>query len=84
MAGPKRTPGEGVEALEEAIQILRAGFDGEETVLDGPPEHWVETLARLTERLGLGAIILPAQSPERVERLVSEVVPGLRAATGVG
>jgi alkanesulfonate monooxygenase SsuD/methylene tetrahydromethanopterin reductase-like flavin-dependent oxidoreductase (luciferase family) len=174
MGGPRRSPGEGVEALEEAIRIIRAGLDGEETVnfdgryyslsgwepgpapahrigiwlgaykprmlrltgrladgwipslgrmdadamarardridtaaekagrdpaavlglcnvsgeltngqrgdgpLDGPPEHWVETLAGLTERLGLGAIILPAQSVEQVERLVNEVVPGLR------
>src|SRR3954452_19534255 len=29
MGGPKRTPGEGVEALEEAIQVIRAGFGGE-------------------------------------------------------
>jgi len=178
MGGPRRTPGEGVEALAEGIRILRAGFAGEETVnfdgryyqlegwepgpppahpigiwlgaykprmlrltgrladgwipslgrmspeameesrkvideaaskaerdpadvlsltnasgeltegergeglLDGPPEHWIETLAGLTERLGLGAIIMPAQSPAQVERLVAEVVPGLRAAVG--
>jgi alkanesulfonate monooxygenase SsuD/methylene tetrahydromethanopterin reductase-like flavin-dependent oxidoreductase (luciferase family) len=174
MAGPKRTPGQGVEALEEAIQIIRAGWAGEQTVnfdgnyyplegwepgplpahqigiwlgaykprmlrltgrladgwipslgrmdadamaenrklidaaaekagrdpadilslvnvsgevtdgergeglLDGPPEHWIETLRGLTERLGLGAIILPATSVEQVERLVNEVAPGLR------
>jgi alkanesulfonate monooxygenase SsuD/methylene tetrahydromethanopterin reductase-like flavin-dependent oxidoreductase (luciferase family) len=174
MGGPRRTPGEGVEALEEAMRIIRAGLDGEETVnfdgryyqlegwepgpppahrigiwlgayqprmlrltgrladgwipslgrmdpdamaenrklidaaaekagrdpaeiisltnvngevtdgergeglLDGPPEHWIETLAGLSERLGLGAIILPAQSVEQVERLVDEVVPGFR------
>ncbi len=54
--------------------------DGErgEGLLDGPPEHWVETLSGLTERLRLGAIILPATSVEQVERLVAEVVPGLR------
>jgi alkanesulfonate monooxygenase SsuD/methylene tetrahydromethanopterin reductase-like flavin-dependent oxidoreductase (luciferase family) len=175
MGGPMRTPGEGVEALDEAMRIIRAGLDGEETVnfdgryyqltgwepgpppahrigiwlgaykprmlrltgrladgwipslgrigadgmiearkvidaaaeragrdpaevitltnvsgeltdgergeglLDGPPEHWVETLAGLTGRIGLDAIILPAQSVEQVERLVSEVVPGLRS-----
>jgi alkanesulfonate monooxygenase SsuD/methylene tetrahydromethanopterin reductase-like flavin-dependent oxidoreductase (luciferase family) len=174
MAGPKRTPGQGVEALEEAIQIIRAGWAGEQIVdfdgkyyplegwepgplpahrigiwlgaykprmlrltgrladgwipslgrmdadamaenrklidaaaekagrdpadilslvnvsgevtdgergeglLDGPPEHWIETLRGLTERLGLGAIILPATSVEQVERLVNEVAPGLR------
>src|SRR3954449_4603837 len=32
MGGPRRSPGEGVEALEEAMRIIRAGLDGEETV----------------------------------------------------
>jgi len=178
MGGPRRSPGEGVEALEEAMRIIRAGLDGEETVtfdgryyqvsgwepgpppahrigiwlgaykprmlrltgrladgwipslgrmdadamaearkvidaaaeragrdpagvvtltnvsgevtdgergdglLDGPPEHWVETLSGLADRLGLGAIIMPAQSVEQVERLVAEVVPDLRQAAG--
>jgi len=49
-----------------------------EDILDGPPEQWVETLRALTERLGLGAIILPATSVEQVERLIADVVPGLR------
>jgi alkanesulfonate monooxygenase SsuD/methylene tetrahydromethanopterin reductase-like flavin-dependent oxidoreductase (luciferase family) len=180
MGGPRRSPGEGVEALEEAIRIIRAGLSGEESVhfdgrhyslagwepgpapahrvgiwlgaykprmlrltgrladgwvpslgrmsedamaearkaideaafragrdpsevlslcnvsgeltdgergdglLDGPPQHWIETLAGLSERLGLGAIILPATSVEQVERLVAEVVPGLRAAVDGG
>jgi alkanesulfonate monooxygenase SsuD/methylene tetrahydromethanopterin reductase-like flavin-dependent oxidoreductase (luciferase family) len=171
MGGPRRSPGESVEALEEAIQIIRLGFAAEESVefegryyrvngwepgpppahpiriwlgayqprmlrltgrladgwipslgylkpdgivearklvdeaasragrdpddvlgmtnvsgeltdgergdgpLDGPPEHWVETLARWAEELRLGAIILPAQSLEQVERLATEVVP---------
>jgi alkanesulfonate monooxygenase SsuD/methylene tetrahydromethanopterin reductase-like flavin-dependent oxidoreductase (luciferase family) len=175
MGGPRRSPGESVEALEEAIGIIRAGFAAEESVafdgtyyslngwepgpppahpislwigayqprmlrltgrladgwapslgymkpdalaearklvdeaaskagrepadvlgmynvsgeltdgergegpLDGPPSHWVETLARWTEELRLGAIILPAQSVGQVERLASEVVPDLRA-----
>jgi alkanesulfonate monooxygenase SsuD/methylene tetrahydromethanopterin reductase-like flavin-dependent oxidoreductase (luciferase family) len=174
MGGPRRTPGEGVDALEEAITILRAGWGNEESVsldgryytlegwepgpppahaigiwlgaykprmlrltgraadgwipslgrmdadalaearkvideaaetagrdpadvlglcnvsgrltggergdgvLDGPPEHWVETLTGLAERLRLGAIILPAPDLGTVERLVSEVAPGLR------
>jgi alkanesulfonate monooxygenase SsuD/methylene tetrahydromethanopterin reductase-like flavin-dependent oxidoreductase (luciferase family) len=50
--------------------------------LDGPPEHWVETLAGLAERARLGAVILPAESVEQVERLASEVAPALRAAAG--
>ena len=58
--------------------------DGErgDGLLDGPPEHWIETLAGLTERIGLNAIIMPAQSVEQVERLAAEVAPGLREAAG--
>lgn len=48
--------------------------------LDGPPEHWVETLAGWAEELKLGAVILPAGSVEQVERLIGEVTPGLRAS----
>jgi alkanesulfonate monooxygenase SsuD/methylene tetrahydromethanopterin reductase-like flavin-dependent oxidoreductase (luciferase family) len=50
--------------------------------LDGPPEHWVETLAGWVERARLGAIILPAGSVDQVERLVTEVAPPLREAVG--
>ena len=50
--------------------------------LDGPPEHWVETLAGWAERARLGAIIMPATSVDQVERLASEVAPPLREAVG--
>jgi alkanesulfonate monooxygenase SsuD/methylene tetrahydromethanopterin reductase-like flavin-dependent oxidoreductase (luciferase family) len=46
--------------------------------LDGPPEHWIETLSKWAEELRLGAIIMPAESTEQVERLVTEVAPALR------
>lgn len=36
--GPRRTPGEAIAALTEAIQIIRAFFSGESVVLDG--EHY--------------------------------------------
>jgi hypothetical protein len=67
------------KAGRDPADILTLANVGED-MLDGPPEQWVETLRTLTERLGLGAIILPATSVERVEQLVGEVVPGLRAA----
>jgi alkanesulfonate monooxygenase SsuD/methylene tetrahydromethanopterin reductase-like flavin-dependent oxidoreductase (luciferase family) len=39
MGGPRRSPGESVEALEEAIQIIRGFLDGERSLrLDG--EHY--------------------------------------------
>jgi hypothetical protein len=40
----------------------------------------VETLSGWVEELRLGAIIMPAQSVEQVDRLAAEVVPGLRGA----
>jgi len=46
--------------------------------LDGPPEHWVETLARWADELSLGAVLMPAESMEQVQRLIDEVAPGLR------
>ncbi len=39
--------------------------------LDGPPEHWVETLARWAEELSLGAVLMPAESLEQVETLIN-------------
>jgi alkanesulfonate monooxygenase SsuD/methylene tetrahydromethanopterin reductase-like flavin-dependent oxidoreductase (luciferase family) len=50
--------------------------------LDGPPSHWVETLSRWAEELRLGAVIMPAESVEQVERLVEDVAPALRDARG--
>jgi alkanesulfonate monooxygenase SsuD/methylene tetrahydromethanopterin reductase-like flavin-dependent oxidoreductase (luciferase family) len=35
MDGPRRTPGEAVDALDEAIVIIRAAWEGESTRLDG-------------------------------------------------
>jgi alkanesulfonate monooxygenase SsuD/methylene tetrahydromethanopterin reductase-like flavin-dependent oxidoreductase (luciferase family) len=57
--------------------------DGErgEGPLDGPPEHWVESLATWAEATRLGAVLLPAESVEQVERLAADVAAPLRAAT---
>ncbi|HET8672656.1 MAG TPA: LLM class flavin-dependent oxidoreductase [Thermoleophilaceae bacterium] len=46
--------------------------------LDGPPEHWVETLSSWAQNLSLGAVIMPAESLEQVERLINDVAPALR------
>jgi alkanesulfonate monooxygenase SsuD/methylene tetrahydromethanopterin reductase-like flavin-dependent oxidoreductase (luciferase family) len=52
-------------------------------LLEGPPEHWVETLADWATRLHVDTFIFWPQEPEphQVERFAAEVVPALRAAT---
>jgi alkanesulfonate monooxygenase SsuD/methylene tetrahydromethanopterin reductase-like flavin-dependent oxidoreductase (luciferase family) len=71
-----RDPSE-VLGLTNASGELTDGERGE-GVLDGPPDHWVETLRDVAERARLGAILLPAPDLATVERLIGEVVPGLR------
>jgi alkanesulfonate monooxygenase SsuD/methylene tetrahydromethanopterin reductase-like flavin-dependent oxidoreductase (luciferase family) len=50
-------------------------------LLDGPTEHWVETLAEFASELGFDTFVFwPEQDPLRqAERFAREVVPGLRA-----
>jgi hypothetical protein len=48
--------------------------------IDGPPQLWVETLARWVDELSVTTFILPAESVEQVELFAGEVVPGVRAA----
>ncbi|MGH3133409.1 MAG: hypothetical protein ACRDNY_06645 [Gaiellaceae bacterium] len=49
-------------------------------LLDGPLEHWIETLAGFAEELGFDTFVLwPGEEPlAQVERFASEVVPALR------
>ena len=46
MGGPKRTPGESVEALEEAMQIVRAFLDMEQPSVRFTGEHYSVTGAK--------------------------------------
>jgi alkanesulfonate monooxygenase SsuD/methylene tetrahydromethanopterin reductase-like flavin-dependent oxidoreductase (luciferase family) len=46
MGGPKRTPGESVEALEEAMQIMRAFLDMEQPSVRFKGEHYTVTGAK--------------------------------------
>jgi alkanesulfonate monooxygenase SsuD/methylene tetrahydromethanopterin reductase-like flavin-dependent oxidoreductase (luciferase family) len=50
-------------------------------LLDGPPEHWVETLTEFATELGFDTFIFwPGDEPEaQLERFAQEVVPALRA-----
>jgi alkanesulfonate monooxygenase SsuD/methylene tetrahydromethanopterin reductase-like flavin-dependent oxidoreductase (luciferase family) len=49
--------------------------------LDGPPDHWVETLAGLALNDGLDTFIFwPREAPgEQLRRFAEEVAPGVRA-----
>jgi alkanesulfonate monooxygenase SsuD/methylene tetrahydromethanopterin reductase-like flavin-dependent oxidoreductase (luciferase family) len=49
-------------------------------LLDGPPEHWVETLTGFAQNLGFDTFIFwPADDPAaQSERFAQEVVPALR------
>jgi alkanesulfonate monooxygenase SsuD/methylene tetrahydromethanopterin reductase-like flavin-dependent oxidoreductase (luciferase family) len=51
-------------------------------LLDGPPEHWVETLGGFARDLGFDTFIFwPTDDPlEQLERFAQEVVPALQAA----
>jgi alkanesulfonate monooxygenase SsuD/methylene tetrahydromethanopterin reductase-like flavin-dependent oxidoreductase (luciferase family) len=51
-------------------------------LLDGPPEHWVETLTRFAEELGFDTFVFwPDEEPLlQLERFAEEVVPSLRPA----
>jgi alkanesulfonate monooxygenase SsuD/methylene tetrahydromethanopterin reductase-like flavin-dependent oxidoreductase (luciferase family) len=51
-------------------------------LLDGPPEHWVETLTVFAEELGFDTFVFwPDEEPLlQLERFAEEVVPALRPA----
>jgi alkanesulfonate monooxygenase SsuD/methylene tetrahydromethanopterin reductase-like flavin-dependent oxidoreductase (luciferase family) len=51
-------------------------------LLDGPPEHWVETLTRFAEELGFDTFVFwPDEEPlVQLARFAEEVVPALRPA----
>jgi alkanesulfonate monooxygenase SsuD/methylene tetrahydromethanopterin reductase-like flavin-dependent oxidoreductase (luciferase family) len=55
--------------------------DGQvEGLLDGPPEHWIETLAGFAGELGFDTLVFwpGGDQLEQVERFAREVVPALR------
>jgi alkanesulfonate monooxygenase SsuD/methylene tetrahydromethanopterin reductase-like flavin-dependent oxidoreductase (luciferase family) len=58
--------------------------DGRETSgwLDGPPEHWVEELSRLTSDFGFDGFVLSVgdDAAEQIARFGAEVAPAVRAA----
>jgi alkanesulfonate monooxygenase SsuD/methylene tetrahydromethanopterin reductase-like flavin-dependent oxidoreductase (luciferase family) len=50
--------------------------------LDGPAEHWVDTLSRFNSELGFDGFMLGPAAPEleQIERFGNEVAPAVRAA----
>jgi alkanesulfonate monooxygenase SsuD/methylene tetrahydromethanopterin reductase-like flavin-dependent oxidoreductase (luciferase family) len=40
MGGPRRSPGESVDALEEAIEVIRLMWSGQRSVSVVEPEPW--------------------------------------------
>jgi alkanesulfonate monooxygenase SsuD/methylene tetrahydromethanopterin reductase-like flavin-dependent oxidoreductase (luciferase family) len=53
-------------------------------LLDGPVEHWVDTLSRFNGELGFNGFMLGPAAPEleQIERFGGEVAPAVRAAVG--
>jgi len=54
--------------------------------LDGPVDHWIETLARWAEDLGVDTFVFwPADSGViEIERFANEIVPAVRQARSGG
>jgi alkanesulfonate monooxygenase SsuD/methylene tetrahydromethanopterin reductase-like flavin-dependent oxidoreductase (luciferase family) len=50
--------------------------------LDGPADHWVETLATWATHLGIDGFVLwpPDHGLDQIERFTRDIVPGVRAA----
>ncbi|MGH3007681.1 MAG: LLM class flavin-dependent oxidoreductase [Gaiellaceae bacterium] len=76
-----RDPAE-IRRLYNVSGTITDGSRGE--LLEGPPEHWVETLAGWADRLHVDTFVFwPKEAtPEQVERFAAEVVPAVRASTG--
>jgi alkanesulfonate monooxygenase SsuD/methylene tetrahydromethanopterin reductase-like flavin-dependent oxidoreductase (luciferase family) len=61
------------------------GEDGGEGVLQGPPEHWVETLTGWATELGFDTFVFWPQADrhEQIERFAGEVAPAVREAVAM-
>jgi alkanesulfonate monooxygenase SsuD/methylene tetrahydromethanopterin reductase-like flavin-dependent oxidoreductase (luciferase family) len=80
-----RAAGRDPSAIRRIANVNGVIADGEATdFLDGPVDHWVETLAGLVRDHGFDAFVLwPKRDPlEQIERFGAEVVPAVRAALG--
>jgi alkanesulfonate monooxygenase SsuD/methylene tetrahydromethanopterin reductase-like flavin-dependent oxidoreductase (luciferase family) len=74
-----RDPG----AVRRLYNVSGTIVDGETRgLLEGPPEHWVETLVHFAADLGFdGFVFWPKEDPlGQIERFAREVAPGVRDA----
>lgn len=76
-----RDPGE-IRRLYNISGTITEGDRGD--VLEGPPEHWVETLAGWAVGMDVDTFVFwPRETTaEQVERFAAEIAPAVRAATG--
>ena len=76
------------DQIRRVYNLNGAITDGErgEGHLDGPVEHWIDTLSRWVEGIGVDTLIFWPPGPDvaSVERFAFEVVPAVRRATGAG
>jgi alkanesulfonate monooxygenase SsuD/methylene tetrahydromethanopterin reductase-like flavin-dependent oxidoreductase (luciferase family) len=70
-------------AIRRLYNVSGTIVDGETRgLLEGPPEHWVETLVHFAADLGFdGFVFWPKEDPlGQIERFAAEVAPGVRDA----
>jgi alkanesulfonate monooxygenase SsuD/methylene tetrahydromethanopterin reductase-like flavin-dependent oxidoreductase (luciferase family) len=81
-AGAGRDP-RSIRRIYNISGAITGGLRGEGW-LDGPVEHWVQTLAAWRVDLGVDAFIFwPSDTaPSTVERFATEIVPAVRQAVG--
>jgi alkanesulfonate monooxygenase SsuD/methylene tetrahydromethanopterin reductase-like flavin-dependent oxidoreductase (luciferase family) len=68
--------------IRRLYNISGAIVDGPtQGLLQGPPEHWIETLTGFAEELGFDTFIFwPGEDPQgQLERFAQEIVPALRS-----
>jgi alkanesulfonate monooxygenase SsuD/methylene tetrahydromethanopterin reductase-like flavin-dependent oxidoreductase (luciferase family) len=72
-------------AIRSLYNVGGAILDGPtRALLQGPPDHWIETLTGFVVELGFDAFVFaPADDVfHQIERLAQEVAPGVREAVG--
>jgi alkanesulfonate monooxygenase SsuD/methylene tetrahydromethanopterin reductase-like flavin-dependent oxidoreductase (luciferase family) len=81
-----RAAGRDPDAITRVLNVGGTITDGDrgDDPLTGPRDHWIGTLARWVDEIGIDSYVFwaPEGSPEQVRRFAIEVVPGVRARIG--